>query len=166
MTYIYIDPDTAHNLHDYIIQTSWGREWIEIPWETEKVLELMQYYYYPTFEDKLAYLMHKIACNHWYKDWNKRTALELWRYFIDLNFETHLAVSFYAYFENLMKLIVTRDISEDFLKEIIHEFMNWNIDSNEHIKIWIYHATVAFDKRKEQRKKEEEQQLRNLWKKT
>lgn len=162
MKFIYIDPETAHKLHDYIIKTSWGRQWIKIPWETEKVLDFVQQRYYPTFEDKLSYMIYSIAANHWYEDWNKRTALELWRYFIDLNFNTNLADSFYAYFENLMKMIVTGDITTEFLKEIVHEFMNWNIESNQDIKIGIYHATIAFNEREEKRRQEEEIQMKNL----
>jgi len=138
--YIYIETKYAIQLHDKIIEISWGLPGIKNVWLLDSVLAHMQNNdYYPSFEEKLTHLMYGVAMNHAFEDWNKRTALELSSYFIGLNYSHTLADGFIPAFENIVVHVVNHRISKELLLELITAYMQWEMD-NEEILIKIYYA--------------------------
>ena len=140
MEYIYIQTEYAIKLHNKIISVSWGRNGEINVWLLDSVLAHIQNDdYYPTFNDKLTHLIYWVAKNHAFIDGNKRTALDLWSYFIWLNFSNTLANEFIIAFENTIVHVVNSVISKELLCEIISAFMQWDIN-REDILLKIYHA--------------------------
>lgn len=140
MTYIYITIDYATKLHNKILKVSWGREGYQDIWYVESVLIFIQNdEYYPTFEDKLTHILFGIAMNHGFVDGNKRTALELWSYFILLNFSNSLlAERLLITFENIMVEVVDKKIDKVFLHKLVTYYMKWDFD-NESLKLELAH---------------------------
>lgn len=138
--YIYIETKYAVQLHDKIIEISWGFPGIKNVWLLDSVLAHIQNDdYYPSFEEKLTHLMYGVAMNHAFEDWNKRTALELWSYFIGLNYSHVLADWFIPAFENIVVHVVNHRISKELLLQLITAYMQWEME-NEEILMKIYYA--------------------------
>ena len=126
--FLYIQIEYALKLHDKIISVSWGQEWLYYwPWS---VLDFIQNdNYYPTFVDKLTHLVYEVAMWHSFVDGNKRTALELWAYFIQLNYGNSVLVEwFIVTFENIVVEVVRKSIDKYFLNKLFRYFMEWNFD--------------------------------------
>jgi death-on-curing protein len=138
--FVYIETIYAIQLHDKIIEISWWLAGIKNVWLVDSVLAHIQNDdYYPTFEAKLTHLMYGVAMNHAFEDWNKRTALQLWSYFIGLNYTHILADGFIPAFENIVVHVVNHRISKMLLLELITAYMQWEME-NEEILMKIYYA--------------------------
>lgn len=76
----------AIKAHDLIIGEIGGVKGIKDSGQLESVLEHIQNdLYYPTFADKLTHLIYSIVQFHMFLDGNKRTALLLGTYFMNIN---------------------------------------------------------------------------------
>lgn len=76
---IYIDYDEALNIYGKMIDASdGGFEGVRDEGGIRATLDFVQNdLYYPTFADKLTYLMYRFCSGHFFNDGNKRIAL-LW----------------------------------------------------------------------------------------
>lgn len=80
---VYIDYDEALNIYDKMIDASdGGFEGVRDEGGIRATLDFVQNdLYYPTFADKLTYLMYRFCSGHFFNDGNKRIALTLGAYF-------------------------------------------------------------------------------------
>lgn len=80
---IYIDYDEALNIYGKMIDASdGGFEGVRDEGGIRATLDFVQNdLYYPTFVDKLTYLMYRFCSGHFFNDGNKRIALTLGAYF-------------------------------------------------------------------------------------
>ena len=93
----------------------------------ESVLEFVQNdMYYPTFEDKLTFLVSRICTGHLFDDGNKRMSLTLGVYFM-----THMAA--------IIMHVAAGNIDEELLGRIIPPVIKGE-DFSEELKIDIAHA--------------------------
>lgn len=81
---IYIDYDEALNIYGKMIDASdGGFEGVRDEGGIRATLDFVQNdLYYPTFADKLTYLMYRFCSGHFFNDGNKRIALTLGAYFL------------------------------------------------------------------------------------
>lgn len=80
---IYIDYDEALNIYGKMIDASdGGFEGVRDEGGIRATLDFVQNdLYYPTFANKLTYLMYRFCSGHFFNDGNKRIALTLGAYF-------------------------------------------------------------------------------------
>ena len=81
---IYIDYDEALNIYGKMIDASdGGFEGVRDEGGIRATLDFVQNdLYYPTFANKLTYLMYRFCSGHFFNDGNKRIALTLGAYFL------------------------------------------------------------------------------------
>ena len=92
---IYIDYDEALNIYGKMIDASdGGFEGVRDEGGIRATLDFVQNdLYYPTFADKLTYLMYRFCSGHFFNDGNKRIALTLGAYFLHKNITVGTLVS-------------------------------------------------------------------------
>lgn len=95
--------------------------------------------YYPTFTDKLTYLVFRFCSGHFFYDGNKRIALTLGAYFLHKNGYPWNACIFMRQFEAIVYHIAASHIDQDLLLRIVTAFMEGK-DYDESLKIDIANA--------------------------
>ena len=97
--FIYIDYDEALNIYGKMIDASdGGFEGVRDEGGIRATLDFVQNdLYYPTFADKLTYLMYRFCSGHFFNDGNKRIALTVGTYFLHKNNYYWHACILYAY---------------------------------------------------------------------
>lgn len=95
--------------------------------------------YYPTFTEKLSYLVFKFCSGHYFNDGNKRIALTLGTYFLHKNNYPWEACIFLRQFEGIVYHIAASHIDLDLLLRITQAFMEGK-DYSEELKIDIANA--------------------------
>ena len=95
--------------------------------------------YYPTFTEKLSYLVFKFCSGHYFNDGNKRIALTLGTYFLHKNNYPWEACIFMRQFEGIVYHIAASHIDLDLLLRITQAFMEGK-DYSEELKIDIANA--------------------------
>jgi death-on-curing protein len=95
--------------------------------------------YYPTFTDKLTYLVFRFCSGHFFNDGNKRIALTLGAYFLYKNGYPWNACIFMRQFEAIVYHIAASHINQDLLLRITTAFMEGK-DYDECLKIDIANA--------------------------
>ncbi|MDK0873676.1 type II toxin-antitoxin system death-on-curing family toxin (plasmid) [Clostridium perfringens] len=124
MEYEYIDLEYAIKVHDLIIDEIGGLKGIKDSGQLESVLEHIQNdLYYPTFADKLTHLIYSIVQFHMFLDGNKRSALLLGTYFMNINHYSYYTDIFSERMENVVVDVASGKISKEQLKEIIVELL-------------------------------------------
>jgi death-on-curing protein len=147
-TYYYFNLKNAIELHDDIIDLSGGRKGIHEIGLLESILEHVQNNdYYPSFEDKLTHLVYSIVMNHAFSDGNKRSAIAIGAYFLQINGYSGVVGKFIIEMENVVLWIAKKYINKSFLFIIITSLM---ADGNlsEEVKLKLYEVLD-----KEERKK-------------
>lgn len=87
----------------------------------QSVLDFIQNdLYYPTYEDKLTYLVYRVCTGHFFNDGNKRAALTLGSYFLMINQHYWAAAQFLQRLEAIIYHIAASRINEETFKRIIH----------------------------------------------
>lgn len=105
-----------------------------------KVLDFVQNdLYYPTFVDKLTYLVYGFCRGHYFEDANKRVALTIGVWFLVQNGHCWEAYTFMGCMEAIVYHVAAGRIDKDLLQRIIECFMA-NKDYPEDLKIEIIHA--------------------------
>ena len=84
---VYIDYDEALTVYGKMIDASdGGFEGVRDEGGIRATLDFVQNdLYYPTFAEKLTYLMYRFCSGHFFNDGNKRIALTLGAYFLHWN---------------------------------------------------------------------------------
>ena len=95
--------------------------------------------YYPTFTDKLSYLVFTFCSRHYFTDGNKRIALTLGAYFLHKNGHYWNACIFMKQFESIIYHIAASHIDSDLLLRMMHAFMAGE-DYDKELKLDIAHA--------------------------
>ena len=91
--------------------------------------------YYPSFTEKLSYLVYSIASNHCFLDGNKRTAIATGMYFLLINdYDIPTISKFTKIMENAVPFAVSGIISREDLTEIIAIIL-WDLEPFESDKI-------------------------------
>ena len=95
--------------------------------------------YYPTFADKLSYLVFKFCSGHYFNDGNKRIALTLGAYFLHKNNHPWEACIFMRHLEFIVFHVAASHIDQDLLLRIMTCFVNGR-DYDEELKIDVANA--------------------------
>ena len=120
---IYIDYDEALNIYGKMIDASdGGFEGVRDEGGIRATLDFVQNdLYYPTFADKLTYLMYRFCSGHFFNDGNKRIALTLGTYFLHKNnYYWHACICMRT-LESIIYHVAASNIDQDLLLRINRE---------------------------------------------
>ena len=95
--------------------------------------------YYPSFADKLSYLLYNFCSGHYFNDGNKRIALTLGAYFLYKNAYYWQACIFMRQLESIVYHVAASNINKELLLRIVNSFMDGQ-DYDEELKIEIANA--------------------------
>lgn len=124
MTLFYFNAEHAIREHDFIIENSGGSHGMLNRNLLESVLEhIKNDNYYPTIEEKLCHLFFSITKNHAFNDGNKRSAIVLSAYFLELNGFDFRINTFIRHMENIVVYVADNSINKKFLFEIISSIL-------------------------------------------
>lgn len=133
----YITPEQAAHTHRKTIEYSGGGSYdvLNIGYLLS-ALELIQNDdYYPAFEEKLVHLIWSINRNHAYSDGNKRLSITLGVQFLSLNGYLFCIERFLHEMENISYHLAAGRIEKELLTEIIHSFLENEVDFCEELKL-------------------------------
>lgn len=139
---IYITIDRAKIIHQKTIQYSGGGtlEHFDLG-RLESVLQNIQNDdYYPTFSDKMTHLFYCVCEFHCFADGNKRLAITLCAQFLLYNGYVAIAKDFFTMTENISYHVAAGKINKDLLCKIMEAVMNGTYNTDEELKLEIYHA--------------------------
>lgn len=138
---IYIDYDETLNIYGKMIDASdGGFEGVRDEGGIRATLDFVQNdLYYPTFADKLTYLMYRFCSGHFFNDGNKRIALTLGAYFLHKNnYYWHACICMRT-LESIIYHVAASNIDQDLLLRIVNSFLT-SKDYDEELKIDIANA--------------------------
>ncbi|MCC8071268.1 MAG: Fic family protein [Bacteroidales bacterium] len=137
----YPDYDEALKVYQKTIDASGGGlQGVKDEGGIRKVLDFVQNdLYYPTFVDKLTYLVFGLCTGHYFEDSNKRIALTIGVWFLVHNGHYWHAYNFMQCMEAIIYHVAAGRIDKDLLQRIIECFMA-NQDYSESLKLDIIHA--------------------------
>ena len=94
--------------------------------------------YYATFEEKITHLVYSVAKNHAFVDGNKRTAIVIGAYFLEINsYDQYVVDVFIREMENVVLLVVQNIITKEELQTIISDYINLTYLSDETSMIYV-----------------------------
>lgn len=136
--FCYIPYDEAIQMYFHMMQMNGGGlAAVRDRGRVESVLEFVQNDdYYPTFADKLAYLVYGICSGHYFADGNKRMALLLGGLFLNRNGYKAKAIVFMLFFETIVYYLASGKIDRDTFNRSIAHFVNKDFN-DEDIKFGI-----------------------------
>lgn len=138
---LYINCDEALDIYDKVIDASGGGlKGVRNKGGIQAILEFVRNdLYYPTFQDKLTYIMFSFCSGHYFYDGNKRMALTLGAYFLyKNNYHSHARICMRV-MESIIYHVAASNIDKDLLLRIINSFMR-SADYDEELKIDIAQA--------------------------
>ncbi|MCD8297436.1 MAG: Fic family protein [Prevotella sp.] len=137
----YFDYEEALDVYARTIKYSGGGfEGIRDENGIRTILDFMQNdMYYPTFVDKLTYLVFSFCSGHYFYDGNKRIAITLGAYFLHKNAYNWQAVIFMRKLEAIIYHVAASNIDKDLLLRIMKCFINGE-DYDEELKLDIANA--------------------------
>ena len=95
--------------------------------------------YYPTFEEKLTYLVFGLCHDHYFMDGNKRISLVAGAHFLIKNHRGWAGLHFLEDMEAYIWHVAAGNIGKDLLGRIIHSVINHE-DMDEGTKLDVIHA--------------------------
>ncbi len=144
---LYITPEQAKDTHAKTIQYSGGG--IDTPLDFGQLESILQHIqndeYYPDFVDKLTHLFFCTCKFHCFADGNKRLAITLSAQFLLLNGYLATARTFFSIMENISYHVAAGNIGKDLLHEIMAAVLDGTFDSDEALKLEIYHAMKSWE---------------------
>lgn len=139
--YLYFGLEQAIRMHDWVLEQSGGLPGAPRAQLLESPLHhIRNDLYYPEFEDKLSHLIHSVVKLHAFADGNKRTALALAAYFLEINSFEFVVERFVQEMENIVVWVAAGDIDKPLLRNIIASLL-YEDDFAEALKLAIYNAT-------------------------
>lgn len=142
--FLYFDIQHANYVHDIIINLSGGKHGIINIGLLESALEHIQNdLYYSTIEEKATHLFFAINKFHAFNDGNKRSAIALTAYFLQINgfgFKINL---FIKKMENITVDVADNIVDKDLLLEIITSII-YEDDYSEELKLKLIAAKAVF----------------------
>jgi death-on-curing protein len=140
MAFIYFDTQHAIDIHDQIIIESGGLHGIINRGLIESVIEHVKNEgYYPELEHKLTHLFFSVNKNHAFQDGNKRSAIVLSAYFLEINNYSFKIQRFITEMENVAVDVADNRIDRDLLFDIITSLL-YEEDYSEELKLKIIYA--------------------------
>lgn len=132
---LYFDLQHAIKTHDKIIEISGGALGIRDSGLLESVLEHAKNdSYYPTLNDKLTHIVFSVAMNHAFADGNKRSAIALGGFFLEINGYGNRVGTFIIEMENIVLWVAERRIDKSFLLVIVNSILE-NGELTEEVKV-------------------------------
>lgn len=126
--------------YDTIEQSGGGMSGIREKGGIEMILDLVQNdVYYPSFEEKLTYLVYTFCTGHYFADGNKRISLVIGAHFLIKNRFGWAGFHFLPHMEAYIWHVAAGNINKDLLGKIIHFVINGQ-ELDEETKIEIIHA--------------------------
>ena len=122
---VYIDYDEALTIYGKMIDASdGGFEGVRDEGGIRATLDFVQNdLYYPTFAEKLTYLMYRFCSGHFFNDGNKRIALTLGAYFLHKNnYYWHACICMRT-LESIIYHVAASNINQDLLLRIVNSFL-------------------------------------------
>lgn len=142
--FLYFDIDHAKNVHDIIINLSGGKHGIINLGLLESALDHIQNnLYYPTIEDKTTHLFFAINKFHAFSDGNKRSAIALTAYFLQINGFGFRINQFMRQMENITVDVADNRVDKNLLREIITSIL-YEEDFSEELKIKLINTQSNF----------------------
>lgn len=137
----YIDYDSMLEVYRKTVAASGGGlQGVKDEGGIRKVLDFVQNdLYYPTFVEKLTYLVFGLCTGHYFEDSNKRVALTVGVWFLVHNGYYWHAYNFMQCMEAIIYHVAAGRIDKDLLQRIVTCFMA-NADYPEDLKLEIIHA--------------------------
>ena len=144
----YISVEKAIDIYEKSIQYSGGTfAGVLKQGELESVLTLVQNdSYYPTFIDKLAYLVYGFCKNHCFVDGNKRISILLGTQFLLINGHEDAAESFLRIMENNICAVAASLIDRDMLKRIFTAIVDKTFYQDEDLLYKLFRITKSLYK--------------------
>jgi death on curing protein len=142
MEIIYIENKLALQIYSKTIEHSGGGSaGVRDSGQLECVLEMVRNDdYYPTFFDKLVYLIFSINRSHCFTDGNKRISITLAAQFMLLNGYMAITKRFFNEMENISYHLAAGKISKELLEKIVASFLDGDDDFSEELKFEIFLA--------------------------
>jgi death-on-curing protein len=137
---LYIDIGQAIRIHDKTVEVSGGGTLnaIDIGKLESVLVHIQNDEYYPTFEDKLTWLVFATNTSHCFMDGNKRLSIALGVQFLNLNGYLYCLGRFIREMENISYHLAAGLISRELLQLIIHSMLENERDFNEELKLEIF----------------------------
>lgn len=104
------------------------------------ILNFVQSDYYPSFEDKLTYLIYSVNRNHIFADGNKRLSITVGALFMLLNGYMSFVGRYMAEMENISYHLAAGSIEKDLLGKVIHSILEGEQEFDEDLKMQILEA--------------------------
>ena len=105
--------------------------------------------YYPTFEDKLVYLIYSVNRNHAFEDGNKRLSITLGGDFLLRNGRMYCAGRYFREMENISYHLAAGRIGKELLQKLVHSILEGEEDFSEELKLELLQAIsdgqIGFD---------------------
>lgn len=98
--------------------------------------------YYPTFADKLIYLIFSSNRSHCFADGNKRISITLGAQFMLLNGYMAFLKRYFNEMENISYHMAAGKISKELLEMVIHSILNGDEEFSEELKVEIMLAIM------------------------
>jgi len=138
---LYIGYNEALELYRKMVEeSSGGLSGVRDEGGIRAVLDFVQNnLYYPSFSDKLSYLMFGFCTGHFFNDGNKRIALTLGAYFLFKNKYYRHATICMRTLEAVIYHVAAGNIDKDLFSRIVSSFIK-SEDYNEELKIDIANA--------------------------
>jgi death on curing protein len=147
-TFYYFNIHFAILVHNKIIELSGGRKGMQDIGLLESVVEHVKNDdYYQSFEEKLTHLVFSIAMNHAFSDGNKRSAIALGAYFLQINGYSGMVGKYIIEMENIVLWVAKGYINKEFLSSIVNSLMREG-NISEEIKLKIYEILDDEEKKK------------------
>ena len=109
--------------------------------QLDGILEFIQNdMYYPTFVDKLTYLVFSINRNHLFSDGNKRLSITVGALFLLLNGYMSCVSRYLTEMENISYHLAAGRISKELLHKVLFSVLNGDSDFDEALKMEILEA--------------------------
>lgn len=132
--------ELLQSYEDMIMQSGGGMAMIREEGGIRKVLSFVQNDdYYPTFEDKLTYLVYGLCHGHYFYDGNKRISLVAGAHFLLENKRMWAAFHFLPDMEAYIWHVAAGNICQELLGKLIHSVINKE-DLDEGTKLEVIHA--------------------------
>jgi len=135
MTIAYFDFKHALEQHKRVLEISGGLHGYKDVSQLKSVIAHIQNdSYYPSFLEKLAYLVFSVSTGHAFNDGNKRTAIALGGYFLEINELGAIVGTFIVHMEYLVVWLVEKKITRNLFERAIQSILEEG-ELNESIQI-------------------------------
>ena len=145
--FVYFDVNWAIIEHDNILRISGGLAGVPKKNQLDGLLNFIKDdSYYPDFEDKIAHLVFSLVKNHYFADGNKRSAIAVGAYFLQVNGLGGLVPKFIVDMEHVVLCVADDIIDKENLKTIITEHIKYG-EMSEASKLLVVDSIMEYEKR-------------------